>query len=607
MSGAKKKFRGLWWKIPAGFVCLLLILLIAVILNLNPIVCSQLNRLLNDSLVAGGSLDAVEIDLSSGQLAFSGLLLAPPAGFGKNDVLTLNSFSVAVDPASLFGDVVVVNHLNVTDLALSLVRDKGGHLNLEALLPAATTSGPRPSAEGSSSSFPAILIRSLKIENLSIALRDESSGEQWTGHCRIDLSVDNLKLDDVAQGEIVLGKALLTLSEVHLDQPAGFGPGELLTLKKLGIATTGIDLNSSHLTLDDVSLQGATVAVSVDKNGETNLQVLSRTLSGQEEETAAAKDNSSKPADSSPLPVVTIKEITIADGSLLYRNEMKSDDPLVLQFNAITADVSGLRLFDKHDITKPAAAKLSFEVAQPKGLPTAYFGALATVGPVGEGIPPVNAQLRLYGLKLDTLGARVPPSVQTALGASGLDIAVSLALDDDSIKLQSDVLTDKNIRYTAIKVQGPLNSLRIEVGKFMAGFNRVAGWLNNARRGGLHAGIGLAKTGVDITRDVGTGAYKLGKHLGQNLFDIGTGLVTVDGQKLNKGVSGTTGGTTGQINRLVLGTGSTTAGGLRGSLGNLQGDAAIKAWDDGISARYRNSMEQAQLLLGEMPYPPVTE
>ena len=611
MDDLKKKRRGWWWKIPLGLLFLLLIVVFVVILNLNPIVHSQLNRMLKDSLVAGGHLDAVAINLRGGQIDFTGLSIASPPGFGKKDFFQLNSLSVAVDPGSLFDDVLVVRHLNVNSLALILERDKHGRLNVKALLPGNETSqrkGDTVATDETSPAFPAVLIRSLSIDNLSVALIDELSGEQWTAHFRIDLNIDDLHLEDLSKPEVLLRKVVFSLSDVSIDQPPGLGPDHLLTLKKLLVATNDLKLLSPQYDIRKISLEGLDAKVTVDKKGVTNLTKLSDALFGHKTENSRPKDDPTEKRDQpTSLPIISFAEINVVDGSLFYKNTMKMNDPLSLQLNAITADVSGLRLFDKDNIANPAAAGLSFEVAQPEGLPTAYFGALATVGPVGEGVPPVNAQLRLIGLKLDTLGARVPQAVRTALGASGLDIGMTLALDNDSVKLQADVLTDKNIRYTAIKVQGSLSSPRVEVGKFMAGFNRVAGWLNNAKQGGLSASFDIAKTGVNVSKNVGTGAYKLGKHLGQNLFEIGTGLVTVNGQRLNKGIAGTTGGTTGQINELVRGTGSTTAGGLKGSVGSLKGNAILKNWDDGILTRYHTSMERAQELLAEMAYPPVTK
>ena len=611
MDGLKKKRQGLWWKIPAGLLFLLLVTLAVVILNLNPLVHSQINRALKKSLVAGGSLDGITIDLRSGQVDFSGLTLASPAGFAQKPFMTLDSLSVAVDPGSLLEDVLVVNHLKVNGLTLILERDQHGQSNLKALLPLDEASQHKQepvSAADSPSVFPATLVRSLEIDNVSVMLIDRASGERWTAHFRIDLKIDDLTLGDLSTPEVMLGKVLFSLGDVNIDQPAGFGSDPLLSLKKLVIAADELTLVAPEYNISEISLQGADAAITVDKNGLTNLQALSDALFGRGEGKDTQKnETAAKPESSAGVPVITIGKINLADGSLLYRNEQKTADPLVLQMNTITADVTGLRLFDKHNIADPATAELSFKLAQPNDFPTAYFGALATVGPVGEGVPPLNAQLRLYGLKLDTLGARVPPSVRTALGASGLDIAMTLALDNDSVKLQADVLTDKNIRYTAIKVQGPLTSPRIDVGKFMVGFNRVSGWLDNAGQGGVNAGIDIAKTGANMTKGVGTGAYEIGKQLGQDFYEIGAGLVTVNGQRVNKGVAETTGGTVGRVNDLARGTGDTTTEGLKGSYGSLSGDASVNAWDDGIVMRYRGSMERARKLLTDMTYPPVTE
>jgi hypothetical protein len=78
--------------------------------------------------------------------------------------------------------------------------------------------------------------------------------------------------------------------------------------------------------------------------------------------------------------------------------------------------VDRLRLFDENKGADPAAVSVSFQLKQPGKLPSAHFGTVARMGPVGRGIPPINAQARMIGLKLKTLGALLPPAMRTAYG-----------------------------------------------------------------------------------------------------------------------------------------------------------------------------------------------
>lgn len=147
-------------------------------------------------------------------------------------------------------------------------------------------------------------------------------------------------------------------------------------------------------------------------------------------------------------------------------------------------------------------------------------------------LPPTNAQVRLIGLKLDTLGSLIPPATRTALGADGLDTGLALALNNGRISLNALALTDRNIRYDTIKVQGPLDAPVVEIAPIFAGVFRVTDGLLSIGKSGLGTGISIAEGGFDVAKEVGSGTLKIGKKLVTGLFDTGTGLVTLDQQQV---------------------------------------------------------------------------
>jgi hypothetical protein len=269
--------------------------------------------------------------------------------------------------------------------------------------------------------------------------------------------------------------------------------------------------------------------------------------------------------------------------------------------------VSGLRLFDDNTAVDTASISLSFQLNQPGKLPSAHLGFLAKVGPLGRSVPLANAQARMIGLKLKTLGALLPPAMRTALGGDGIDSGMALALNDGRISLDALALTDRNVRYDTIHGRGPLNAPKIEIAPVLSGVFRVKIGVLNIGKSGLGAGISIAESSVDVAKEVGSGTVKMGKKLIGGLFDTGKGIATLDAKEVEKGIIGSTAGTIDLSVESMKGAGGAAGGGLGKSVSDLTGSAAVKARDKGIPTRYQNTMQQAQKALEKMPYPPVTD
>jgi len=65
-NDSQKKRRGLWWKIPTGIFLLLFLGLVVLILNIDSIAHSQINKALKRYFSEGGALDAIDIGLIEG-------------------------------------------------------------------------------------------------------------------------------------------------------------------------------------------------------------------------------------------------------------------------------------------------------------------------------------------------------------------------------------------------------------------------------------------------------------------------------------------------------------------------------------------------------------
>jgi hypothetical protein len=185
---------------------------------------------------------------------------------------------------------------------------------------------------------------------------------------------------------------------------------------------------------------------------------------------------------------------------------------------------------------------------------------------------------------------------------------MAAALDADSINLNASVLTDRNIRYEGITVQGPLDKPIVKIGPVMAGvFGRVVDGLANVGIDGLKSTFDIAEGGVDAAKQLGSGAVDVGVNLAKGLFDTTAGLLTLKKEKVKEGISGSTTGTVDITRDSVKGSGRAAGDSVKRSGTALKGQERVKAWEQDIAARYEASMQHAEKVLAEMPYPPVTE
>jgi hypothetical protein len=614
-DGQKNRF-GLWWKIPVGIFLLLFVGLVVVIWNIDSIAHSQINKALKHYLSEGGTLDAIDIELKKGRIELVDFTINSPQGFGTEPLLALGTLELDVDPTSLFGDEVVVEQLVLKELSLNLVRDRQGQLSLLKLLsPEGAVSEHKTNDDRKKHqplSIPAIRVNSIRFENISVRLIDQLSGEQWSASLRLDLGVEDLQLKDLLNQNILVGKATLALSDIKIDQPAGFNNGKMAEVEQFKVITDGLDLASPEIVVKQVLIKGFASSVAVNKDGMSNVQSLNQALLRKKKEKSESKAKPEVEPDVSvpenKLPVVRFEKIQMDGASFEYSDEALTEEILVFPMDNIRLAVTQLRLFDENEKAAPASASVSFELGQSGELPTAYFGCLAAIGPIGSGVPSVNSQVRLIGFKLDTLGSLVPPATRTTLGADGFDAGLAFALNNDRLNLYGSALSDKNIRYDAINVHGPLDAPIVEMGAVLAGvFSRVSDGLVNLGKRGFSTGFIITKGGVDVAKELGSGALKVGMNLGESLLKVGTGLVTLDQQELGKGLTGSTKGTVDLTVDSADNTSTAASGGLKDSFSGLKGDAALQAWDKGIPERYRAEMKKAQEVLTKMPYPPVTD
>ena len=605
--------RGWWWKVPVGLTAVLLVALAAVIMYIDPIAHSLANRTLKRSLQAGGVLDQIHIRPGEGIVEMAGLTLQAPKGFGSDPLLTLGRLRLDIDPAALFDAELVIEELIVGELSLVLVRDENGRLSPFHLLAQsrAESTGKDTGSEAANrgvTAIPPIRIDRIRLEKISVLLIDRQGGRNWKARAFIDLSADDIRVKELLNRDIFLGRLNLAVREVAVDQPEGFGPSPLLQMESFTAATSDVDMGSSILPVDRLSVEKLSASVERNAAGETNLQKLKAALlddpKAENDSEAPSKPGKAGAQPAKGLPSIRFEKIQVSDGSLTYRDQAVSEEGVTLPLHNMSLSATGLNLFGKNEAAEPASVSAAFQLDQPGQLPAAYFGAEADVGPIGN-VPPVNAQIRLAGFKLDTLGSLVPPATRTAIGATGLDASVAMAMDPRAIDLFAAIETDHGVEYEALRVHGPLGKPEIVLADILSGaFDRISDGLLNLGAGTLGAGVTIAKGGVSVLGDVGEGGWALGKNLAVSTFGIAKGVVTLDLGEVGEGLKGATKESLNITAGSIKKAGTDAGQGLEGSVSDLKGDKRVSAWDDQIPARYEAYMQQAREALSKMPYPP---
>ena len=372
--------------------------------------------------------------------------------------------------------------------------------------------------------------------------------------------------------DIGLMAGRIELSGMTVNPPKGHGTDPLLSLGNLILDVVPTSLLSDVIVVEELALKGMSLNLVRDKQGQLGLDKLVKT----EEPAAETADKADASPQERDLPVVQVNSIRLEDGSITVRDSALTGKPMVFPLKDLQVMVSQLRLFDDNAAVDPASISVSFQLKQPGKLPSAHFGTVARMGPVGRGTPPVNAQVCMIGLKLKTLGTLLPPATRDALGGDGLDGGLVLALNNGRINLDALALTDRNIRYDTIHVRGTLDAPVVEIAPVLAGVFRVTDGVLSIGKSGLATGVSLAQGGVDVAKKMGSGTVKTGKKFLGGLFDTGKGIATLDAKQMGKGIVGSTAGTIDHSLDSAKDAGSAAGGGVGKSVSDLTGSAAVK-------------------------------
>ncbi len=220
-------------KIFVGFVVAVIavIAIIAVIglQNLDKIIQSTVEEVGPKIVGTEVRLQDVELSLTEGKAALSGLSIKNPAGFSNADAFSLGSIGVQLDTSTITGDVIVIKDVYIDQMVL-LAELKGlTDTNLQALLNNvqsnmagdANSSTPTEPESASQSSSVRLAVEQFRFAKSQLLLQSDQFGEQKITLPTISLSDLGTKekgLTPQELGAVVMEKLLKTAKDAASDR-----------------------------------------------------------------------------------------------------------------------------------------------------------------------------------------------------------------------------------------------------------------------------------------------------------------------------------------------------------------------------------------------------
>ncbi len=612
-----------WWGLSLiGATTLGAVTVAAVLLNLAALVQWQARATLDRLVAPEHALDRVDLALRAGHLGVHGLRIAQPVGFSGGPLLNVDRVMVDVVPGSLFGARIEIPTMTVAGVTVRVVRRADGAFNLEqVLVPGEPTSAPVATTEKPHEApIPRVIaLGALRITGITVRVEDQQTADDWALELRdLSLEVDGLELHTGVAPDVVLQRAALACARLAISQAPGFAResgGELAAVTSLAVELGPLGGLAAPRTVRSARIDLLTAAIERQADGRTNLAATTDHLAelsaslidrlGGGRQVPAATPTSAPETNGQPAPALLIEQATLVDGGITYRDLGLAKEPFTVAIDRLRATVAGLWIGNPPTAdTPPARITQDFAIRQPAELPVARSGLVARVGPLGDGIPTLTARYHLTGFALDTVDQLVPAGIRTTAGLTALDARIDATIDAHRLDVRGAITTDTGVRYP-LRVSGTPQAPVVDLGPVLAGvFNRFGGSLLNL--GGKAFGVGkdLAAGGLSAVGAVGSGVLDVGKNLGQGLFGVIAGAVTLDGARATDGLKTATAGTVTAAAGTVTGAGSAALGGVGDSVGSVTGSTRRGVWFAATDTRHDVALKQARdALLGDAPAP----
>lgn len=134
------------WKIVITLAICLVVAAIVLMLSLDSLVLTAMEKVGTAVLGAETTVKSVSISIVGGSAEIKGLTIANPEGYGDGNLLELGRIKVALKPASLLGSTVVVSEITVEAPVVKL-KQQGLETNLGVVMKNASGEGEAKPAE----------------------------------------------------------------------------------------------------------------------------------------------------------------------------------------------------------------------------------------------------------------------------------------------------------------------------------------------------------------------------------------------------------------------------------------------------------------------------
>ncbi|MEA1928776.1 MAG: hypothetical protein U9N73_11280 [Candidatus Auribacterota bacterium] len=252
---------------------------------------------------------------------------------------------------------------------------------------------------------------------------------------------------------------------------------------------------------------------------------------------------------------------------------------------------------------EPAQALLTARIIQ-EPFTDGPMGFSARSGPIGAGIPVVNAVLRLDDLELEPLDVVVPAGTAQILGGSAIDISVDLALA--SYLLDCDIEVEASGGHKIpLYIGGTPDHPEIDTSSVLFGVMlHFGGGMGSlvGNIGGAGYQVGATATKSALAAGVGT-ANVLGS-IGGGLFKTVTSAATGDLDGAVEGLSDTTVGTVNKAAEAGSNVAGKAAEGATATADAITGSDADREWRADTPNRFQKSWDEAREILDGMTFPP---
>ncbi len=412
----------------------------------------------------------------------------------------------------------------------------------------------------------------------------------------------NDKLPGILRTEAHLGDFSLNLArgrvglgELTIAQPEGFAGENLLELGSVSVAVPPVKaLRQNPLVIDHLRVDGLALRVISDTNGVLNVSRL-----GPE------KTEEPEPEEAAAPPPVWVKDVTLENIRLLFRDEAKGLDLAIEEFNLSLRD---LALFGAETGKGPADLAARFLLSGPRT--AAQIGLRGKIAPVEIGrVPALQLCFAMIGFDLGTVEPLLTRGARTAIGGDGFDLTLFVEIGpgatpaEQQVVYRYELVTDKGSRLsnelsgTLAKLDNPLPALLGDV------FGNVGGRVGrlglNVAQGGVEAAKGVADTGVAAVK----GAAGTVRGLAGGALQTLKGVATLDGDAALGGLRDATVGTLTNVAGTVTGTVGAAGDGLGRTAGTALGQEGAKAWWLALDARKEKFNRDAEAWFAERPFP----